>query len=187
MPRRRGAASGLLILILGVWGALIPLVGPYFNFVVGPDKAWDLTSGRLLLEILPGVVAIVGGFLLMTSANRATATLGAQLALAAGIWFVVGPTVSRFWNDGAADIGSPLGGTIRSTVELLALFYALGALITALAGIAFGRVTARHAGDEERLMATTADHEPRREGGATAMDDAARRRSARTEPPPERR
>ena len=32
MPRSRGAVSGLLLLILGAWGALVPFIGPYFHF-----------------------------------------------------------------------------------------------------------------------------------------------------------
>ena len=38
MPRSRGAVSGLLLVILGAWGALIPFVGPHFNFAYTPDR-----------------------------------------------------------------------------------------------------------------------------------------------------
>jgi hypothetical protein len=57
MPRSRGAVSGLLLVILGAWGALIPFVGPHFNFAYTPDqdRAWSSArgwrqrdSGRLL-------------------------------------------------------------------------------------------------------------------------------------------
>ena len=37
IPRSRGAASGLLVIVLGLWGALVPFVGPYFNFAFSPD------------------------------------------------------------------------------------------------------------------------------------------------------
>ena len=36
VPRSRGAASGLLLLLLGAWGFLIPLVGPYVDFGYSP-------------------------------------------------------------------------------------------------------------------------------------------------------
>ena len=55
MPRSRGAASGLLIVILGVWGGLIPFVGPSFDYAFTPDQSWHWTTGRLLLEVLPAV------------------------------------------------------------------------------------------------------------------------------------
>jgi hypothetical protein len=156
MPRRRGAVSGLLIFVLGAWCAAVPFVGPLFDLTIGPDNAFDMTAGRFWLSLLPGVVAALGGLMLIRSANRASATLGAQLAMAGGIWLVVGPTVSMLWNDGAMQSGQPAGGTTRQVLELLLYFYGTGAAITALAGIAFGRVTARHAGDLERLTAAAA-------------------------------
>jgi len=54
MRRSRGAASGLLLVLLGLWGALIFFVGPYFHFAYTPDTAWTYSTGRLWLEILPG-------------------------------------------------------------------------------------------------------------------------------------
>jgi hypothetical protein len=157
MPRRRGAASGLLILIAGAWAALIPFIGPYLHFVVGSDKAWDMSQGRFWLSLLPGLVAVVGGFLLMQAANRATATLGAQLAIAAGVWLIIGRELSHLWTQTWTE--PPTGGTNKQALELLLYFYGVGALITALGGIAFGRVSARHAGDVERLAPPVDDRE----------------------------
>src|SRR3954451_3083516 len=177
MPRRRGAASGLLIVLLGAWCAVIPFVGPLFNLTIGPDNAFDMTAGRFWLSLLPGVVAVVGGLMLMQAGNRATATLGAQIALAAGVWLVIGPTVSMLWNDGVSQAGAPAGGTSRRVLELLLYFYATGAAIVALAGVALGRVTARLAGDQERLMAgrtTTARDTADDPAGARAAGDVER-------------
>src|SRR5689334_3673117 len=44
IPRSRGATSGFLLVLLGLWGALIPFVGPYFNFAFTPDQAWVWTT-----------------------------------------------------------------------------------------------------------------------------------------------
>jgi len=177
MPRRRGAASGLLIFVLGAWCAAVPFVGPLFNLTIGPDQAFDMTAGRFWLSLVPGVVAALGGLMLMRSANRASATLGAQVAMAGGIWLVVGPTVSMLWNDGVMQTGQPAGGTSRQVLELLLYFYGTGAAITALAGIAFGRMSARHAGDLERLTASARDRDgdgvpDDRERGAVAAGPA---------------
>ena len=76
IARSRGALSGFLLLALGAWGALIPFVGPYFDFAYTPDSPWVWTVGRGWLEVLPGAVAAVGGLLLLMSRNRATAMLG---------------------------------------------------------------------------------------------------------------
>lgn len=90
VPRSRGAVCGSLLVLLGAWGALIPFVGPYFDYAYTPDATWDYTTGRLYLEILPGVATAVGGLLVLGSANRVTAMFGSCLAALAGAWFVLG-------------------------------------------------------------------------------------------------
>jgi hypothetical protein len=140
MRRTTGALSGLVITILGVWGALIPFIGPWFNFSYSPDIAWHWSSGRLWLSVLPGVVAVVGGLLLLGAATRPRAALGAWLAMLAGVWFVCGPIVSQLWNHGISQTGLPLHANGIRVLEQLTFFYGIGAAITALAGIALGRL-----------------------------------------------
>ena len=94
MRRRRVALSGFLLMLLGLWGALIPFVGPYFDFAYTPDKAWTYNTGRLWLELLPGAAVFVGGVLLLIAKGRHTAMFGALLAAAAGAWFTL--TTSRW-------------------------------------------------------------------------------------------
>src|SRR5690349_20759451 len=83
IPRSRGAASGFLLLVLGVWGALIPFIGPYFDFAFTPDQPWIMTIGRGWLEVVPVVAAALGGLLLLISRNRATAMFGGWAAVLA--------------------------------------------------------------------------------------------------------
>ena len=66
-------AAGFLILALGLWGGLVPFVGHYFNFALGPDKSWAWTSGRFYLSVLPGAVAAIGGLMLIASGPRSSA------------------------------------------------------------------------------------------------------------------
>ena len=54
IPPSRGAVSGFLLILLGAWGALIPFIGPYFNFAYTPDQEWTWTAARGWLEVLPG-------------------------------------------------------------------------------------------------------------------------------------
>lgn len=54
MPRSRGAASGLVLVLLGIWGGLIPFVGPYFNYAFGTTAPWVFSFDRLWLNTLPG-------------------------------------------------------------------------------------------------------------------------------------
>src|SRR2546429_9927849 len=97
VPRSRGAVSGLLLVLLGLWGALIPLVGPYFHYAYTPDSAWTLTAGRVWLEILPGAATLLGGIILLVSASRPLALFGAGLAAAPGAWVALGMGVVPPW------------------------------------------------------------------------------------------
>ncbi len=149
MQRSRGAVSGTLLILLGIWGAVIPFIGPYFNYTFGVTEPWFFTWDRLWLNILPGVAVFLGGLILGPSANRASGGLGAWLALSGGIWFTIGPVISQLWRAGGpgAPIGEPFGATWWQVLEQLGYFYGLGALVTALAAFALGRLTVRSAKD----------------------------------------
>ena len=144
IPRSRGAVCGLLLALLGIWGGLIAFVGPYFNYEFGSDEAWLIDWDRFWLNVLPAGALFIGGLALLASRSRMSGVFGAWLALAGGIWFVVGPTVSMLWDsslDPSAPIGQPIGSTGVQVLELLGYFYALGAAATALAALALGRLS----------------------------------------------
>jgi hypothetical protein len=149
IPRSRGAVSGVLLVILGLFGALIPLVGPYFDFTIGNDSTWNFTDARIWLSVVPGVVAALCGLLLVRSANRATAGFGAWIALLCGAWFVVGNQVSQLWNDGTTWAGNAAGGTGQRVGEQLAFFDGVGVLIVMFAALALGRLAVRSVRDAE--------------------------------------
>jgi len=187
VPRSRGAGSGLLLVLLGAWGALIPFVGPYFHFAYTPDTAWTWTWGRFFLEVLPGVAAVFGGLILMASAVRPVAMFGAALATAAGAWFTVGSLLGPVWASystlggpggapAALNPGQPIGGPLHMVAEHLTFFTALGVVIVFLGAVAFGRlavVGAREAqlaaGEETATWA-----KPRRAEKAAKQDKPAK-------------
>jgi hypothetical protein len=146
MPRSRGAVSGLILVILGAWGALIPFVGPHFNFAYTPDQDWAWSTARGWLEVLPGAATVVGGLLLVFSGNRVTAMLGGWLAVLAGAWFVVGGEVAPLLGIGSA--GDPIAATDRKRAVLeVSYFSGLGALIVFVAGVVLARTAVRLARD----------------------------------------
>jgi len=171
VPRTRGVASGLLLILLGAWGALIPFIGPYFHFAYTPDTAWSYTVGRLWLEIIPGVTAIIGGLILLVSAFRPVAIVGACLAAAAGVWFALGSVVAPLWTGygtvgpnaipAALYPGAPTGGPVHMVVEHLAFFTGLGVVIVFIAALALGRLAVIGARDVELVTGrVTPDEEP---------------------------
>jgi hypothetical protein len=144
-------------MILGLWGALIPFVGPYFHYAFGGYSTWHYTTERLWLDILPGVAAIIGGFALFTAARRPSGLLGGWLAVAGGIWFAIGPAVSLLWHGSGYPIGTPAGGHVRQMVEWLGYFFGLGVAISTLAAFAMGRFVSRpHVVVDEAVVAADA-------------------------------
>lgn len=156
IPRSRGAASGFLLILLGAWGALIPFVGPLFDFAWGTDQAWTWLAARGWLEVLPGVATVVGGLLLLGSRNRATAMLGGWITVLAGAWFVVGRPLADVLRIG--DVGKPLAATDAKFAALdLTYFSGLGVLIVFLGALALGRLSVRSLRDvqyAQRPLAT---------------------------------
>jgi hypothetical protein len=142
IPRRRGAATGLLLVLLGLWGALIPFVGPYFNYQIGTTSTWDWSMDRLWLPVVPGASAVLGGLMMLFSTRRATASFGGLLALAGGLWFVVGPSVSMLWNDGAQATGAAIGDNGTRVLEWIGFYYGTGALITLFSAYGLGFLAA---------------------------------------------
>jgi hypothetical protein len=138
--RSQGAIVGVLILLLGIWGALIPFVGPYFHYAYTPDRVWDATAGRLWLEVLPGAVAFVSGLVVLGSRLRPQAILGAWLAAVAGAWFAVGGVIAGRWASLPA-AGQPVGTGTRAALEQIGFFAGLGVVIVFLAAVALGRLT----------------------------------------------
>ncbi len=126
-------------MLLGLWGGLIPFVGPYFDYAFGPNSTWHYTTDRLWLNILPGAVALIAGLRLLTARSRSASRLGGWLAVLAGTWFVIGPAVSLTWETGAGPIGPPLYDSTRQMLELVGYFYLLGAVIVFFGAVMLGR------------------------------------------------
>ena len=141
VPRSRGALSGLLLVLLGAWGALVPFIGPYFHYAYTPDSAWTYTTGRFWLEILPGCATALGGLIVLTSSSRPFAMFGGWLAAASGAWFAVGNVLAPIWSSGSLSMnaGVPVGGTVTRALEQIGFFTGLGVAIVLLAGMAIGR------------------------------------------------
>lgn len=150
MPRSRGALSGLILVVLGVWGALIPFVGPHFNFAYTPGQDWAWTTARGWLEVLPGAAAVLAGLLLIFSGNRITAMVGGWLAVLAGAWFVIGGEVAPMLGIGSA--GDPIAASDRKRALLeVSYFSGLGAVIIFVGAAAVARLAVRSARDVEAL------------------------------------
>jgi hypothetical protein len=135
--------SGVVIVVLGVWGGLIPFIGPYFHYAFGGYQSWHFTTQRLWLDIVPGVVAVIGGLMLMSASTRSGGLIAAWVAMAAGAWFAIGPPVNMLWHHTIYAIGTPMGGDFRQMLEWVGYFAGLGVVIVGFAAFAMGRYFSR--------------------------------------------
>ena len=179
VPRSRGALSGVLLVLLGAWGALVPLVGPSYHYAYTPDRNWAYTSGRFWLEILPGVAVVIGGLILLASSYRPAALFGGWLAALGGAWFAVGNVLAPAWHGGSVTAGTPVGSTLTRAVEQIGFFTGLGVVIVLFAAMALGRlsvISVRDARLAERAAEAAAAEE-------TAGEPAAAREPVTTSGP----
>ena len=186
LARSRGALSGLLLVVFGAWAALIPFIGPYFDYSYTPNSAWTWTAARGWLEVLPGCAAVLAGVLIIGSTSRATTLFASWLGIAAGAWLIVGIPFAPVMHTG--DPGAPSGTnlTVRS-LESVGLFYGVGAVILFLAAAAFGRLSVVSMRDlraaERRQQAAGAEYAAAQRAREEAERDAATHREAEREAP----
>ena len=93
IPRSRGTVCGLLLVLLGAWGALAPFIGPYLHFGYTPDSAFAYTEGRLVLSAVPGGIVLLAGAVVLLTRSRALGAIFGIIATLAGAWFIVGAVV----------------------------------------------------------------------------------------------
>jgi hypothetical protein len=190
VPRSRGGLSGVLLVLLGVWGGLVPFVGPHFHYSYTPGVTWSYSSGRLWLEVLPAAATVLGGLIVLASRVRPVAVLGAWLAVLSGAWFAVGNVLSVLWmKNGVNAAGVPLGSTVSRVTEQIGYFTGLGVVIVFLAALALGRFTVvgvretrQVAREQEVAAAETAAEERAAAESATVTAPAASTPAADAEP-----
>jgi hypothetical protein len=133
----RTRSSAVLIMLLGIWGGIVPFVGPYFGYPSGaPTWHWSVTNATL--SVAAGAAAFLGGLMLMSS-RPPSARLGGLLAILGGAWFVLGPVFHPLWSSAA--VMKMSGSKWMQVLEQLGYHYGTGVLITALAGFALGTMT----------------------------------------------
>jgi hypothetical protein len=130
---------GFLIALLGGWVIAAALVGPLFNFGFFNDTSWQFSTKQWETQLIPGIVAVVGGLMLMTP-SRGFGALGALLAFAAGAWLIVCPILYPLWSSGTIE---PYGSQGMQALRWIGHFYGPGALIIYFAGYALGLFSRR--------------------------------------------
>lgn len=130
---------GLLIGLAGAWVIVAALIGPVFHFGFFNEHNWQFGAKQWELQLIPGIVAVVGGLMLMMPSSGA-GSFGALLAFAAGGWLVVSPVLYPLWSSGNV---STFGSEGMKALRWIGHFYGPGGLILYFAGYAHGLFSRR--------------------------------------------
>ncbi|HZT67204.1 MAG TPA: hypothetical protein VFA11_15550 [Acidimicrobiales bacterium] len=141
---------GLGLLLLGAWGGIVPFVGPKFGFGPVGAPAWQWTNANVVLNVVPGVAAVLAGLAVMGSASwralRGLAAFGSLLAVGAGAWFVLGELVYPVFYGTAPVWGGTAGnGALAQFVTRLGYGMGVGLALCLLGGMALALIAARRA------------------------------------------
>ncbi|MDQ3468817.1 MAG: hypothetical protein M3487_03440, partial [Actinomycetota bacterium] len=144
---------GIVVAIVGLWGAAVPYAGPVFGYDMGGGSAWTWTESRFTLHLLPGLLAVLGGMTMMMGSGRGRMRVGAALGALGGAWFIVGPVIRPAWanSDGMMMMGNGVWDQIFTS---LGYHYGTGVVILALSAFALGVSTDVEAGDSPRTEST---------------------------------
>ena len=157
----------VLLMVLGAWVFVAPLEGPYFCFGFDTSSKWEFTTDHWLLSLVPGLALFAAG-LLMTVRSRAIGWLAGLIAVAAGVWLVIGPTLHPTWS---SHVFSPLpGGEWKTAARWIADFYGPGALAIYLGAQAQGLL-------ERRSVIQTTSVTPRATTRTAPVQEAPLRRT----------
>ncbi|MHB8245947.1 MAG: hypothetical protein ACYDGN_11460 [Acidimicrobiales bacterium] len=136
------AAVGLLTLLLGAWVGIIPYVGPLFGFGATSTKAWVWNNSHLWLWLLPGAVAVLMGFMMLSRAplaRRGMTKLGPLWAgfivACCGAWLVIGPSAWKVLE--SRTVIRP-ASAFRELVYLIGYSFGPGLLLALFGGLAMG-------------------------------------------------
>lgn len=132
---------GMLLVLLGAWGGIVPFLGPRIGFRMDSGPAWDWTRAHWELHAAPGGAVVLGGLLLLAASPRLIARFGAFLAILGGMWLVVGPLFASMWLGSGAET-QLASSTLSQAARPLGYHYGTGLLIVAAAAYAWASCAA---------------------------------------------
>lgn len=144
--------AGLLLMLLGAWEFFAPLTGPYFDYGFFTGRTWVFSTTHWELLLLPGIALFVGGLLITLPASR-LGSLGGLVALASGIWLLVGPTLHPLWAS-TVHVATPHTQAMTSLLWI-GYFYGAGAVAVYLSALVHGMLSRRTVVDEMPVVQET--------------------------------
>ncbi|MDQ2724026.1 MAG: hypothetical protein M3Y36_00790 [Actinomycetota bacterium] len=138
LTRPRGLALiGLLTVLDGAWGAIVPFVGPLFGYRSHGQSAWQWSSLHGVLYLAPGVVAVLFGLIILARARAVTrgpVGFAGLVVAACGAWFVVGPALWPTF--GTGPVFTPAATAMDNFVHQVGYNLGVGVILAMLGGMA---------------------------------------------------
>ncbi|MDQ6837157.1 MAG: hypothetical protein M3137_02125 [Actinomycetota bacterium] len=162
----------------GAWGALVPFIGPLFNYRSHGQDAWQWSTLHGVLYVAPGAVAVLCGLIILSRAGshtRGSIGFAGLLVAACGAWFVVGPALWPTF--GTGPVFTPAGSALDSFVNQVGYNLGVGVILAVLGGMALkalarDRPVAVDGGMvDDRPVATAAPVADRRPATRAASED----------------
>ena len=144
VPRFSLGVAGLLLVVLGAWGGIVPFIGPTFGFSADGKGSWHWELTHALLSLAPGAAALLAGLLIMTGAgtrvfHTALTGLAGFIAVLAGGWFVIGAIAWPLLHNSVVIVYAPPATTLEYFVGY---FGGVGCLLIFLGAFVVGRSAA---------------------------------------------
>lgn len=142
------------VLVIGIWGGIVPFVGPTFGFYMGGKvAAWTWSESHFTLHVVPAIATVLGAGAMLLGRRPLVQGLGGLLAMLGGVWFVLGPSLHPLWAGSTASSGMAHGGMMHGASAMagsshmgawqaVGYHYGTGAAIAVLSAVALGLLLA---------------------------------------------
>jgi len=137
------ATLGVLTILFGAWGGIIPFVGPLFGFSADGSASWSWDLPHALLWVVPGAVAVLMGFLMLAQAPAVSAGIVSGgpwlvgfITVLCGAWFVMGPIVWPVLE--AAGVPFHSAGPLHTAAYWIGYSLGPGVILAMLGGCSMG-------------------------------------------------
>jgi len=166
---------GLLTLLVGAWGGIVPFVGPLVGADADGTVSWYWSMSHALLWLAPGAGACLAAALMLGAMPRAAVGFGrlgafaaGALAMVCGAWFVIGPEA---WPVLVRSAGVFVpAGPLTTVARQVGYSFGPGVLLLLLGGLSMGMGMA--GGSDRRAVPSApmaASGAPARSAAAAAM------------------
>lgn len=133
--------TGVLVLLIGAWIAIVPYLAPFLRFSGDGTPSWTWSFAHSMLFLVPGAVAVFAGLVIFAGGQgawRDLLKLGGTLAVLCGAWVVVGPVA---WHAMEGSSFFVAAAPMRELAYWISYSLGPGGLLLVLGAFAIGKAS----------------------------------------------